>query len=102
MAHTFADAWALPPLKSRLTHGVGIQSLGYVMDHLTDGVPAAELGGLDLERRIADLELATSWTSGSWDFGADNVRRWNGLQNTPSDVRLLSSFLLHALRNAAR
>src|SRR3954452_1361044 len=34
VAHTFADAWALPPLKSRLTHGVGIQSLGFVMDHL--------------------------------------------------------------------
>jgi hypothetical protein len=29
------SAWELPPRKSRLTHGVGIQSLGYVMDLLT-------------------------------------------------------------------
>ena len=97
VAHTFADAWALPPLKSRLTHGVGIQSLGYVMDHLTEGIPAAEIGGLDLERAIASLESHTSWTNGTWDFGADNVRRWNGLQNTPSDVRLLTNHLLRAL-----
>src|SRR5206468_461992 len=43
---TFEDAWRLPPTKSRLTHGAGIQALGYVMDALTDGTPAAELPGL--------------------------------------------------------
>ena len=99
VAHTSSTRrGSLPPRKSRLTHGVGIQSMGYVMDHLTEGVPAAELGGLDLERTIAQLESETSWTAGSWDFGPDNVRRWNGLQNTPSDVRLLSNHLLRALR----
>ena len=31
---TFPDAWELPPTKSRLTHGAGIQAMGYVMDSL--------------------------------------------------------------------
>ena len=37
-----------------------------------------------------------AWTSGTWDFGADQARRWNGIQNTPNDVRLLTSHLLRA------
>lgn len=94
----FPEAWALPPLKSRLTHGAGIQSLGYVMDSLTEGVPAAELPGLDLEGAIHKLKPLVAWTSGTWDFAADNVRRWNGLQNTPSDVSLLTNHLLRALK----
>lgn len=94
----FPEAWALPPLKSRLTHGAGIQSLGYVMDSLTEGVPAAELPGLDLEGTIGKLKSFVAWTTGTWDFGPDNVRRWNGLQNTPSDVSLLTNHLLRAIR----
>lgn len=94
----FPEAWNLPPLKSRLTHGAGIQSLGYVMDSLTEGIPAAELPGLDLEKAISKLKAIVAWTSGTWDFGPDNVRRWNGLQNTPSDVSLLTNHLLRALK----
>ena len=32
----FGDAWGKPPKKSRLMHGVGILSLGYVMDAIGD------------------------------------------------------------------
>ena len=98
MQNTFYDAWELEPRKSRLTHGVGIQSLGYVMDTLTEGVSAADLPGLDLERTLAHLMPHCSWTSGTWEFGASDVRRWNGLQNTPSDIRLLTNHLSRLLR----
>jgi len=91
---TFPEAWALEPRKSRLTHGVGIQALGYVMDHLTEGVPAADLPGLDLGASLALLKPECAWTSGHWDLGDGEQRRWNGLQNTPSDVRLLTNHLL--------
>ncbi|MGC4109609.1 MAG: DGQHR domain-containing protein DpdB [Nocardioides sp.] len=94
---TFPDAWALPPTKSRLTHGAGIQSLGYVMDALTDGVAAADLPDLNIPARLATLRESCAWTSGTWDFGADQQRRWNGIQNTPNDVRLLSGHLLRAV-----
>lgn len=96
--NTFHDAWNLEPRKSRLTHGVGIQAMGYVMDTLTEGVPAAELAGLELERTLVKLLPLCAWTSGTWSFGEDNTRRWNGLQNTPSDVRLLTNHLIRALR----
>lgn len=95
---TFKDAWQLPPTKSRLTHGAGIQALGYVMDALTDGTPAAELPGLDLEAAVARLREHCAWTVGNWDFAADQVRRWNGIQNTPNDIRLLTGYLLRAVR----
>src|SRR5262245_24099121 len=32
----FAEAWALPPRRSRLMHGVGIVSLGFLMDAIAD------------------------------------------------------------------
>ncbi|TFV95403.1 DGQHR domain-containing protein DpdB [Orlajensenia leifsoniae] len=94
----FPSAWRLPPTKSRLTHGAGIQSLGYVMDTLTEGVPAAELPGLGIEEVLIELREHCAWTEGTWDFGPDQVRRWNGIQNTPNDVRLLTSHLLRHVR----
>jgi hypothetical protein len=68
------------------------------MDQLTDGVHAAELPGLNLEKKIEALRAHCAWTSGTWDFGPEQARRWNGIQNTPNDVRLLTSHLLRALR----
>lgn len=95
---TFPDAWSLPPTKSRLTHGAGVQALGYVMDALTDGAPAEELPNLGIEKRIQGLEEHCAWTTGTWNLGEDQARRWNGIQNTPSDVKLLSSHLLRAVK----
>lgn len=95
---TFPDAWELVPTKSRLTHGAGIQAMGYVMDALTDGVPAAELAGVNLESTLDRLGEHCAWTSGTWEFGDDQARRWNGIQNTPNDVKVLTSHLLRSLR----
>lgn len=95
---TFGDAWDLPPTKSRLTHGAGIQALGYVMDSLTDGTHATDLPRLRIEKRIAALKEHCAWTTGTWHLGGDEPRRWNGIQNTPNDVKVLTSHLLRALR----
>lgn len=94
----FPIAWELPPAKSRLTHGAGVQAMGYVMDALTDGVPTAEFAGMNLEATIARLGEHCAWTNGTWDFGEEQVRRWNGIQNTPNDVKVLTSHLLRALK----
>lgn len=94
----FPREWSLPPNKSRLTHGAGIQSLGYVMDSLTEGIPAAELPGIGIEDVLLELRHHCAWTEGNWNFSDDQVRRWNGIQNTPNDVRLLTSHLLRAVR----
>lgn len=94
----FAREWSLPPRMSRLTHGVGIQSMGFVMDSLTEDVSAADLPGSRLDIPLSKLRAACAWTSGSWKLGQDDERRWNGLQNTPNDVRLLTNYLLHLTR----
>jgi DGQHR domain-containing protein len=92
----FPAAWRLPPRRSRLMHGVGIVSLGFVMDAIADrlrkkSVPtAADFAG-DLE----GIREVCRWTEGFWDFGPGQQKKWNELQNTPRDVQLLANYLLH-------
>lgn len=95
---TFREEWELAPRESRLTHGVGIQSMGFVMDALTEDTPAERLPDLDLSEPLARLREHCAWTTGTWAFSSDDQRRWNSLQNTPNDVRLLTNHLLRMLR----
>lgn len=95
---TWPIEWKLIPRKSRLTHGVGIRALGYVMDALTEGHDADALPGIGLDRSLSALCEVTAWTSGTWDLGPDDQRRWNGLQNTPNDIKLLTNCFVRALR----
>lgn len=95
---TWPIEWRLIPRKSRLTHGVGIQALGYVMDALTDGYEADSLAAIGLDRQLSQLSEITAWSSGTWDLGPDDQRRWNGLQNTPNDVKLLTNALIRAVK----
>jgi DGQHR domain-containing protein len=90
--------WKLIPRKSRLTHGVGIQSLGYVMDALTEGHDADALPAIGLDRRLEPLYEVAAWASGTWDLGPEDQRRWNGLQNTPNDIKLLTNTLIRTLQ----
>jgi DGQHR domain-containing protein len=92
---TFPEAWGLPSRRSRLMHGVGIVSLGFVMDAVADHYgeelwPSVEQFAKDLEK----LAPECAWTGGFWSFGADHLRRWNDLQNTPRDIQLLADHLL--------
>lgn len=94
---TWPIEWKLVPRKSRLTHGVGIQALGYVMDSLTEGHIADALPEIGLDRRLAALCDVTAWCNGTWNLGRDDQRRWNGLQNTPNDVKILTNVLIRAM-----
>lgn len=96
----WTDAWRLQPRLSRLTHGVGIQALGYVMDAMTEGYNYRELGSLGIAGKLDDMSEGCAWTSGTWRFSADDVRRWNSLQNTPNDIRALTNYLLHQLKES--
>ncbi len=95
---TWPIEWKLIPRKSRLTHGVGIQALGYVMDAVTEGWNADDLPNAGIDRHLTALCEITAWCDGSWNLGPDNNRRWNGLQNTPNDVKLLTNALLTSIR----
>jgi hypothetical protein len=95
IAETFPQAWNLPPRKSRLTHGAGIVSMGYVMDAIADrnrraGRPTKDMFASDL----APLRPVCRWTDGYWEFGPGAQRRWNEVQNTSKDIQLLANYLL--------
>ncbi|MER5418950.1 DGQHR domain-containing protein DpdB [Streptosporangium roseum] len=87
----FPDAWALPPRSSRLTHGVGIQAMGFIMDELTEHLLPQEIATVVADG-LKKIEQGAAWTSGNWNFGGE-IRKWNSFQNTPNDVKLLANGL---------
>jgi DGQHR domain-containing protein len=97
VAATWPQAWDEPPRRSRLTHGVGIQALGYVMDTLTETTPAEELKPADIREHLARLVPHVAWMSGTWRIGGEE-RRWNGLQNTSRDIADLVDHLDRTIR----
>ena len=69
-ASVFKSAWGLSPHRSRLMHGAGIISMGFVMDAISDrhrqaGLPTQEQFRPDLE----PLKDVCRWTDGYWEFG---------------------------------
>lgn len=105
--NAFPEAWVdMTPKTSRLVHGAGIVAMGFVMEFLysrsrlsiefireqPERLYAAFIDGLEL------LRDGTAWTSGHWHFGRENVRSWNAIQNTSSDIALLSGYLVSTLR----
>jgi len=98
--NVFPEAWAgHKPRTSRLVHGAGIMSMGYVMEHLHSTLGAFETA--EFEPALRGLRPVTAWTDGVWMFDEENRRPWNGLQFVPRDYMELSQYLLRALKRAA-
>ncbi|MBP2305986.1 DGQHR domain-containing protein [Azospirillum melinis] len=94
--HVFEEDWVgKTPKTSRLVHGAGIIAMGYVMEALHVMTGAEERDAFARGLRL--LKGQTAWSSGEWSFGEER-RRWNGLQNVPSDVRQLSLYLVGELK----
>lgn len=91
----FPDAWGLPPRKSRLMHGAGVVSLGFLMDAIADRHPAGKPTAEEFATELGRIKDVCRWTHGYWDFGRGSRRKWNELQNTSKDIHLLANFLLH-------
>jgi DGQHR domain-containing protein len=100
-SEVFADAWDLPPRRSRLTHGIGIVSLGYLMDAIAEEFDEIEPEGADFVRHLQLIERHCAWTRGSWRLGRQR-RAWNDVQNTPRDVQQIADHLLGAYRRELR
>jgi DGQHR domain-containing protein len=91
----FSDAWGLSPRRSRLMHGVGIVSMGFVMDAIVDRHWRTGVAGYrEFLRDLNAMKESCHWTSGVWELGPHHQRKWNDLQNTPRDIQLLTNFLL--------
>ena len=95
VSHVFPEAWNKPPRQSRLMHGVGIASLGFLMDTIFDRYIRVRIPDeSDFARDLAGLVTVCRWTNGFWDFGPHAQRKWNELQNTSRDIQLLTKYLL--------
>jgi DGQHR domain-containing protein len=99
----FDEAWDQPPRRSRLMHGVGIASVGYLMDAITDEYIArgAWPDESDYAAELEPLRDVCAWTTGFWHLGNGSLRRWNELQNTPKDIQLLTGHLLREYKRLA-
>lgn len=92
----FEDAWDKPPRQSRLMHGVGIASLGFLMDAIFDRYSRERVPTkYDFAADLGELSELCRWTHGFWDFGPGAQRKWNELQNTSRDIQLLTNYLLY-------
>lgn len=93
VARVWPLAWASSPWTSRLVHGVGISSLGRLMDVVMDEVDASRPRAVSsVERRIRRIENRCAWTSGRWPGPLDCA--WDQLQNTGQDKRRLGEYLI--------
>jgi len=93
---TFPDAWDKAPRQSRLMHGVGIVSMGFLMDAIFDRYSRTRIPTeADFQADLQELCDVCRWTTGYWDFGPGAQRKWNELQNVSRDIQLLTSYLLY-------
>lgn len=101
VASVYGPAWAgMTPRFSRLRHGAGIVAMGFVMDHLYSSEGAKERS--DFEHGLRMLAPYTAWTSGQWHLEPWDTRPWNGIQNTPTDIDLLTRYLVSSLKKSLR
>lgn len=99
VAAVFPAAWAKPPKKSRLMHGAGIVSMGFVMDAIADRHRRqAELEQRLFEKDLRPLAPICRWTDGYWNFDSEQIWKWNEIQNTAQDIDILTNFLLSQYR----
>jgi len=97
----FGPEWeGMSPKTSRLRHGAGIVAMGYVMEllHSTEGAETQS----DFVPGLTILKDYTAWTSGRWPLTEYDERNWNGIQNTPTDIDLLTNYLVRSLKRALR
>lgn len=99
--NTFPDAWGLPPQKSRLMAGVGIKSLGVLMDRIMGNLHPDDINAKKQIRiYLKRIEPYCAWTSGSWEI-LEGVA-WNTPQNTSQDIRRLSNALVRTYLQVER
>ena len=100
VSEVFPDAWHVDsPRRSRLVHGCGIASMGFVMDAIADryyDTPVPEEA--EFRKDLEALAPHCRWVNGTWEFGPGQLRKWNELQNTSKDIQLLTNYLLTMYR----
>jgi hypothetical protein len=91
----FPEDWELTPRKSRLVHGAGIISMGFLMDQIAT---KSKKGTVTSKSVFAtEIELIAGklrWSSGFWVIPGKGKVQWNDFQNTSKDLSILTSHIL--------
>ncbi|WP_435246663.1 DGQHR domain-containing protein DpdB [Streptomyces sp. NRRL F-5630] len=100
--NTFPDAWGISPNKSRLMHGVGIRSMGQLMDRVMERVMfEVDINSDEAYSKVmAELALVEPycrWTKGRWPEINYN---WNELENITKHINILSNYLIRVYQKA--
>jgi len=99
-AKVFGGEWmGMSPRHSRLRHGAGIVSMGFIMDFLYSTHSATK--AKDFEIGLELLKPYTAWTSGTWPITGCEIP-WNDIQNTPQDIDLLTRHLVSTIKRQSR
>lgn len=95
----FSNEWkGHTPKTSRLLHGAGIVSMGFVMETLHSTYCSDDTAVF--EKGLRFLEGKTAWTKGVWDFGPDDQRKWDSIQYVPRDTRQLAQYLVTIIKRS--
>src|SRR5215213_8454013 len=62
VSEVFAEAWDKPPRQSRLTHGLGILSLGFLMDAIAEQFEEIEPDSVDFAEHLELIAPLCAWT----------------------------------------
>lgn len=87
----FKDAWALPPVKSRLMHSAGIQAMGVLMDKVLSRHEGSATRFKSVREDLRRISPHCHWTRGTWE---DLGLSWNEVQNLQHHIRGLSDTLV--------
>ena len=89
----FPEAWGKSPNTSRLMHGVGIRSLGKLMDRIMASInPSDENAQALVVKELRLIAPVCRWSSGAWeDLGGIE---WNQILTTNRHYTMLYNFLI--------
>ncbi len=95
VSEIFPEDWDSKPRKSRLVHGVGIVSMGFLMDTIAEsriknGVPSQKT----FEKEINKIADQMRWSSGEWRMLDGKKKKWNEFQNTSKDLGQMTQLIL--------
>jgi DGQHR domain-containing protein len=99
----FPEAWILPPRESRLTHGAGIISMGFLMDAIAFRLKQSNriLATHNFRCELDQIASGLAWTEGSWELGPGISIPWKEIQNTGRHIDLITNYLIRRYREVA-
>jgi DGQHR domain-containing protein len=99
----FSEAWSLSPRESRLTHGAGIISMGYLMDAIAFRLKQSNrnLATHNFRSELEKISQGLAWTNGSWELGPGVFIPWKEIQNTGRHIDLITNYLIRKYKLAS-